>query len=92
MYGSSCGYGFVQYEMAEAAQNAIKHVNGMLLNEMKVFVGHHISKKDCQSKFDELKANFTHVYVRMSKARSPMRTLVNFLQDWCHHGCNYFSR
>jgi polyadenylate-binding protein len=63
-YGNSRGYGFVHYETAEAAQNAIRHVNGMLLNEKKVFVGHHIPKKDRQSKFDEMKANFTNVYVK----------------------------
>ena len=63
-YGNSRGYGFVHYETAEAASNAIKHVNGMLLNEKKVFVGHHIPKKDRQSKFDEMKANFTNVYVK----------------------------
>jgi polyadenylate-binding protein len=63
-FGNSRGYGFVHYETAEAAQNAIKHVNGMLLNEKKVFVGHHIPKKDRQSKFDEMKANFTNVYVK----------------------------
>ncbi|KAF8467684.1 hypothetical protein BDZ91DRAFT_121763 [Kalaharituber pfeilii] len=62
--GSSRGYGFVHYETAEAANNAIKHVNGMLLNEKKVFVGHHIPKKDRQSKFEEMKANFTNVYVK----------------------------
>lgn len=67
-YGSSRGYGFVHYETAEAAQNAIKHVNGMLLNEKKVFVGHHIPKKDRQSKFDEMKANFTNVYVKNIEA------------------------
>ncbi|KAK2737699.1 Protein phosphatase PP2A regulatory subunit B [Myotisia sp. PD_48] len=63
-YGNSKGYGFVHYETAEAATNAIKHVNGMLLNEKKVFVGHHIAKRDRQSKFEEMKANFTNVYVK----------------------------
>jgi len=62
--GNSKGYGFVHYETAEAAGNAIKHVNGMLLNEKKVFVGHHIPKKDRMSKFEEMKANFTNVYVK----------------------------
>ncbi|KAF3914296.1 Nucleolin [Dactylellina cionopaga] len=62
--GNSKGYGFVHYETAEAATNAIKHVNGMLLNEKKVYVGHHIPKKERQSKFDEMKANFTNVYVK----------------------------
>ncbi|KAL4922772.1 hypothetical protein BDW62DRAFT_171738 [Aspergillus aurantiobrunneus] len=63
-FGVSKGYGFVHYETAEAANNAIKHVNGMLLNDKKVFVGHHISKKDRQSKFEEMKANFTNIYIK----------------------------
>lgn len=66
--GNSKGYGFVHYETAEAATNAIKHVNGMLLNDKKVFVGHHIPKKDRQSKFEEMKANFTNVYVKNVEA------------------------
>lgn len=63
-FGNSKGYGFVHYETAEAATNAIKHVNGMLLNDKKVYVGHHIAKKDRQSKFEEMKANFTNIYVK----------------------------
>ncbi|KAI6784479.1 uncharacterized protein J7T54_006524 [Emericellopsis cladophorae] len=63
-HGNSKGYGFVHYETDEAAQQAIKHVNGMLLNEKKVFVGPHIPKKDRQSKFEEMKANFTNIYVK----------------------------
>ncbi|KJZ76936.1 Polyadenylate-binding protein and nuclear [Hirsutella minnesotensis 3608] len=63
-HGNSKGYGFVHYETDEAAQQAIKHVNGMLLNEKKVYVGHHIPKKDRQSKFEEMKANFTNIYVK----------------------------
>lgn len=43
--GMSKGYGYVHYETAEAAEAAIKAVNGMLLNDRKVFVGHHISRK-----------------------------------------------
>ncbi|KPM34045.1 Polyadenylate-binding protein, cytoplasmic and nuclear [Neonectria ditissima] len=66
--GASKGYGFVHYETDEAALQAIKHVNGMLLNEKKVYVGHHIPKKDRQSKFEEMKANFTNVYVKNIQA------------------------
>ncbi|CAG8612264.1 1750_t:CDS:2 [Dentiscutata erythropus] len=62
--GSSKGYGFVHYETAEAAENAIKHVNGMLLNDKKVYVGHHIPKKERQSKLEEIKAKFTNIYVK----------------------------
>lgn len=34
--GNSKGYGFVHYETLEAAESAIKSVNGMLLNDRKV--------------------------------------------------------
>lgn len=60
----SLGYGFVHYETNEAADAAIKHVNGMLLNDKKVYVAHHISKKDRQAKIEEARAQFTNVYVK----------------------------
>ncbi|EKM82632.1 hypothetical protein AGABI1DRAFT_111221 [Agaricus bisporus var. burnettii JB137-S8] len=63
-HGRSKGYGFVHYETAEAADNAIKSVNGMLLNDKKVYVGHHISRKERQSKLDEMKAQFTNLYIK----------------------------
>jgi len=62
--GNSKGYGFVHYETEEAADNAIKHVNGMLLNDKKVFVGHHVPKKERQAKIEQYRANFTNVYVK----------------------------
>ncbi|KAL8144299.1 hypothetical protein V2J09_017331 [Rumex salicifolius] len=37
--GQSKGYGFVQFDKDEAAQNAIKSLNGMLLNDKQVYVG-----------------------------------------------------
>ncbi|KAM5532064.1 hypothetical protein V8D89_014315 [Ganoderma adspersum] len=63
-HGRSKGYGFVHYETAEAAETAIKAVNGMLLNDKKVYVGHHISRKERQSKMEEMKAQFTNIYVK----------------------------
>ncbi|PPQ87966.1 hypothetical protein CVT25_001045 [Psilocybe cyanescens] len=63
-HGRSKGYGFVHYETGEAADSAIKAVNGMLLNDKKVYVGHHISRKERQSKLDEMKAQFTNLYVK----------------------------
>ncbi|KAF7726425.1 Protein phosphatase PP2A regulatory subunit B [Apophysomyces ossiformis] len=62
--GNSKGYGFVHYETEEAADTAIKHVNGMLLNDKKVYVGRHIPKKERQAKIEELRAKFTNVYVK----------------------------
>lgn len=62
--GRSKCFGFVHYETAEAAEAAIENVNGMSLNDREVFVGKHISKKDREHKFEELKANFTNVFVK----------------------------
>ncbi|EGV60292.1 Protein phosphatase PP2A regulatory subunit B [Yamadazyma tenuis] len=62
--GNSKCFGFVHYETAEAAEAAIENVNGMLLNDREVFVGKHVSKKDRESKFEEMKANFTNVFVK----------------------------
>jgi len=62
--GRSKGYGFVHYETAEAAETAIKAVNGMLLNDKKVYVGPHIPRKERQSKLDEMKAQFTNLYIK----------------------------
>jgi polyadenylate-binding protein len=60
----SKGYGFVHFETKEAAEQAIQKVNGMLLNDKKVFVGHHVPRRERVSKIEELKAQFTNVYVK----------------------------
>ncbi|KAI8844749.1 hypothetical protein BC829DRAFT_419795 [Chytridium lagenaria] len=62
--GNSRGYGFVHYETGEAADAAIKHVNGMLLNDKMVFVGHHIPKKERMSKIEEMRSKYTNIYVK----------------------------
>ncbi|KAG1321097.1 hypothetical protein G6F62_010996 [Rhizopus arrhizus] len=62
--GNSKGYGFVHYETLEAAESAIKSVNGMLLNDRKVFVGHHISRKERESKLGGSRVQFTNIYVK----------------------------
>ncbi|ORY35791.1 hypothetical protein BCR39DRAFT_512165 [Naematelia encephala] len=62
--GKSRGFAFVHYSTGEAADAAIKAVNGMLLNDKKVYVGHHIGKKERQSKVEEQRAQFTNVFVK----------------------------
>ncbi|KAI9276375.1 hypothetical protein BY458DRAFT_488763 [Sporodiniella umbellata] len=62
--GQSKGYGFVHYETEEAADNAINHVHGMLLNDKKVFVGRHVAKKERQAKIEQFRAKFTNIYVK----------------------------
>jgi polyadenylate-binding protein len=60
----SKGYGFVHYETADMAENAINHVNGMLLNDRQVYVGFHVSKKERESKLEEMRSKFTNIYVK----------------------------
>ena len=62
--GKSRGFAFVHYSTGAAAEAAIENVNGMLLNDKKVYVGHHIGKKERQSKVEEQRAQFTNVYVK----------------------------
>lgn len=62
--GKSKGYGFVHFETHEAAEEAIKNVNGMLLNDKPVFVGYHVSRKERESKEEVAKNNFTNIYVK----------------------------
>lgn len=63
-HGNSKGYGFVHYETAESADAAIKAVDGMLLNDKKVYVGHHIPRKERQSKLDEIRSQYTNLYIK----------------------------
>lgn len=60
----SKGYGFVHYETMEMAENAIAHLNGMLLNDRLLYVGLHVSKKERQNLIQEKRANFTNIFVK----------------------------
>jgi polyadenylate-binding protein len=81
--GVSRGYGFVHYESQEAAEAAINAVNGMLLNDKKVYVGLHVAKKERESKAEEMKKNFTNVYV---KNLDPSVTLDQFREMFEKYG------
>jgi polyadenylate-binding protein len=61
-HGNSKGFGFVHYETAEAAQEAIEKTNGKLISGKKVFVGLFVSRKDRSSTEDEPK--WTNVFVK----------------------------
>ncbi|WCJ43281.1 Polyadenylate-binding protein 5 [Euphorbia peplus] len=60
--GQSRGYGFVQFDNEEAAANAIKRLNGMLLNDKQVYVGLFVRRQE------RIRANgspkFTNIYVK----------------------------
>ncbi|KAB5567725.1 hypothetical protein PHYPO_G00236170 [Pangasianodon hypophthalmus] len=60
----SKGYGFVHFETQEAAKRAIETMNGMLLNDRKVFVGHFKSRKEREAEFGAKAMEFTNVYIK----------------------------
>merc|ERR1719262_1574732 len=62
--GGSKGYGFVHFETEEAAMNAIQKVNGMLLNDKKVFVGRFVPRKEREKELGEKAKKFTNVYIK----------------------------
>jgi len=62
--GESKGYGFVHFETEEAAVQAIDKVNGMLLNNKKVFVGRFVPRKEREIELGEKAKKFTNVYIK----------------------------
>ncbi len=62
--GVSKGYGFVHFVEEDSAEIAIANMNGMLLNDTKVVVTLHVPRKERQSKIDQLKSEFTNIYVK----------------------------
>ncbi|XP_063260997.1 polyadenylate-binding protein 1-like [Prinia subflava] len=60
----SRGYGFVHFETHEAATRAIETMNGMLLNDRKVFVGHFKSRKEREAEVGARAIEFTNVYIK----------------------------
>ncbi|XWS14732.1 hypothetical protein CRYUN_Cryun35bG0033800 [Craigia yunnanensis] len=61
-FGQSKGYGFVQFENDESAQNAIDTLNGMLINDKQVYVGHFLRKQERETALNKTK--FNNVYVK----------------------------
>ncbi|KAK7357157.1 hypothetical protein VNO80_16440 [Phaseolus coccineus] len=58
--GQSKGYGFVQFDNEDAAQNAIKQLNGMLINDKQVYVGLFVRRQARTNGSPK----FTNVYVK----------------------------
>merc|ERR1712080_74815 len=54
----------VHFETEEAALQAIDKVNGMLLNDKKVFVGRFVPRKEREIELGEKAKRFTNVYVK----------------------------
>ncbi|XP_019492451.1 PREDICTED: polyadenylate-binding protein 1-like [Hipposideros armiger] len=64
----SRGFGFVHFETHEAAQQAISTMNGMLLNNRKVFVGHFKSRQEREAELGARAMDFTNIYVKNLQA------------------------
>ncbi|XP_044517011.1 polyadenylate-binding protein 1-like isoform X2 [Gracilinanus agilis] len=60
----SRGFGFVHFETHEAANQAINTMNGMLLNDRKVFVGHFKSRQEREAELGARALEFTNIYVK----------------------------
>ncbi|WOK96872.1 polyadenylate-binding protein 2-like isoform X4 [Canna indica] len=73
--GQSKGYGFVQFEQEEAAQNAINSLNGMLINDKQVFVGPFVRKQERENSIDKTK--FCNVFVKNLSESTTKEDLEN---------------
>lgn len=62
--GNSKGYGFVHYETKEAAHEAINKVNGMMLNDKKVFVGEFMSRRERVDKVGDQNKKYKNIFVK----------------------------
>lgn len=61
-HGNSKGYGFVHFEKEECAERAIEKINGMMINDRLVYVGHFIPSSDRKSGMGKLR--FNNIYVK----------------------------
>lgn len=58
----SKGYGYIQFATSESAEESIQKVNGMMLNNKKVFVGLFVPKKERIAANSQKK--FTNIYIK----------------------------
>ncbi|KAI3762968.1 hypothetical protein L1987_53413 [Smallanthus sonchifolius] len=78
--GQSKGYGFVQFETEEAAQTAIDKLNGMLINDKQVYVGHFLRKQERDSSLSS--AKFNNVYVKNLSESTTDEDLKNIFGEY----------
>ncbi|XP_070619983.1 polyadenylate-binding protein 4 isoform X3 [Erythrolamprus reginae] len=60
----SRGFAFVHFETQEAADRSIEKMNGLLLNDRKVFVGRFKSHKEREAELGAKAKEFTNVYIK----------------------------
>ena len=78
--GQSKGYGFVQFDLEESAQNAIDKLNGMLLNDKQVFVGHFLRKQERDTATSKTK--FNNVYVKNLSEATTEEDLKKLFEEY----------
>ncbi|TVU15322.1 hypothetical protein EJB05_38838 [Eragrostis curvula] len=78
--GQSKGFGFVQYEKEEAAQSAIKSLNGMLINDKPVYVGPFLRKQERDNSVDKTK--FSNVFVKNLSESTTKEDLVKVFGEY----------
>ncbi|KAK8957038.1 Polyadenylate-binding protein 2 [Platanthera zijinensis] len=78
--GKSKGYGFVQFEQEEAAQNAIEKLNGMCLNDKPVYVGPFLRRMERENTPDQ--AKFNNVFVKNLAESTSEDDLVKVFGDF----------
>ncbi|KAF7456673.1 putative polyadenylate-binding protein [Cryptosporidium felis] len=61
MEGKSLGYGFIHFEHADSAKEAISRLNGAVLGDRPIYVGKFQKKAE---RFSEKDKTFTNVYVK----------------------------
>lgn len=77
----SKGYGFVHFETKEAAEKAISKVNGMMLNDQKVFVGPFVARKE-RLKSTDGEQKYTNIYVKNIKEGVTEEQLKTLFQEY----------
>uniref|UniRef100_A0A8C5VVE7 Poly(A) binding protein cytoplasmic 4 n=1 Tax=Microcebus murinus TaxID=30608 RepID=A0A8C5VVE7_MICMU len=77
----SKGYAFVHFETQEAADKAIEKMNGMLLNDRKVFVGRFKSRKEREAELGAKAKEFTILKELFSQFGKSLFSLSCVMRD-----------
>lgn len=78
--GQSKGYGFVQFDNEESAQNAIDKLNGMLMDGKQVYVGPFLRKQERETALNKTK--FNNVYVKNLSELTTEEDLKNVFGEY----------
>uniref|UniRef100_A0A7N0VL16 Polyadenylate-binding protein n=1 Tax=Kalanchoe fedtschenkoi TaxID=63787 RepID=A0A7N0VL16_KALFE len=76
-YGNSKGHGFVQFDTQESAQKAISSLNGMLINDKKVYVGGFLHRQQRSGA-----SKFTNVYIKNLSENFTAEDLKNVFEEY----------